>query len=136
MERARKIFVATLLTGLVAISKLGAVQAGDYRPVWKTMKPLYAVSFDVGHKHVLSYFLSRNGLCKLTMMVTERPIEASEGNAIQPLKTARFNADISSGKSARFDTHSGKTLEYACATGAQTMTVRKVNQLAVNSPGR
>ncbi len=64
-ETGKKIFVSALLTGVVALADLGAVQAGDYSPVWQTMRPLYAVSFDVGRKHVLSYFLSKRGLCDL-----------------------------------------------------------------------
>ncbi|MGI9402899.1 MAG: hypothetical protein ACR2OF_00110 [Hyphomicrobium sp.] len=136
MNFAKKIFVATALTGVLAMANLGAVQAGDSSPGWKPMKPLYAVSFDVGRKHVLSYFLSKNGLCDLTTLLTDRPDEAVEGDEIPALKTARFNATIDAGKSAHYDTAEGKSLEYVCATDAQAMSVRQVNQVAVTSPSR
>ncbi len=136
MNFAKRIFVATVLTGVLAMANLGAVQAGDSSPGWKPMKPLYAVSFDVGRKHVLSYFLSKNGLCDLTTMVTDRPDEASEGDEIPTLATVRFKATIDGGKTARLDTAEGKSLEYACAADAQAMSVRQVNQVAVASGPR
>ena len=98
------------------------------------MKPLHAISFDVGRKHVLSYFLSKNGLCELTMMVTDRPDEASEGDEMPALTTARFKAEIDGGKTAQLNTAQGKALEYACARDAQAMGVRVVKQFAASSP--
>jgi hypothetical protein len=100
------------------------------------MKPLHAISFNVGRKHVLSYFLSKNGLCELTMMVTDRPDEASVGDEIPTLATARFKATIGGGKTAQLDTADGKSLEYACATGAQVMSVRELDRVAVAAPPR
>ena len=100
------------------------------------MKPLYAVSFDVGRKHVLSYFLSKKGLCDLSIFVTDRPDATPEGNEIPTLTTVRFQATINGGKAAHFDTAAGKSLEYVCATDAQAMSVRVVNQVAASSPSR
>jgi len=136
MNFAKKIFVTTALFGVLVIANLGPVQAGDFSPVWKPMKPLYAVSFDVGRKHVLSYFLSKNGLCDLTILVTDRPSQEAEGDEIPTLNTARFKATIDGGNTAHLDTAEGKSLEYACATDAQAMSVRQVNQIAVASPSQ
>ena len=136
MSLAKNIIVATALTGILAMAHLGAVQAGDATPVWRTMKPLHAISFDVGRKHVLSYFLRKEGLCELTMMVTDRPDEASDGDEIPTLAAARFKAAIDGGKTARLATPEGKSLEYACATDAHAMSVMQMNQVAVASPPR
>ena len=136
MNLTKNIIVATALAGVLAMAALGAVQAGDDTPVWRTMKPLHAISFDVGRKHVLSYFLSKNGLCELTMMVTDRPDETPKDGEIPTLTTARFKAAIGGGKTARLDTADGKSLEYACATGAQAMRVRELDRVAVASPPR
>jgi hypothetical protein len=38
-----------------------------------TMKPLQGVSFDIGTKRAVSYFLSDNGACKLTLTLALRP---------------------------------------------------------------
>jgi len=134
MNLTKNIIVATALTGVLAVANLGAVQARDSAPEWKPMKPLYAVSFDVGRKHVLGYFLSKNGQCDLTILVTDRPDEAAEGDEIPTLTTARFHAAIDGGKSAQLDTAEGKSLEYVCARDAQAIRVREVNQVAVASP--
>jgi hypothetical protein len=136
MNFAKKIVAATAVTCVLATAKFGAVQAGDSSQVWKPMKPLYAVSFDVGRKHVLSYFLSKKGQCDLTTLVTDRPDEAAEGDEIPELTTARFRATIDGGKTAHVDTAEGKSLEYVCATDAQAMSVRQVNQVAAASPSR
>jgi len=136
MSLAKNIIVATVLTGVLAMAHFGAVQARDGTTTWRTMKPLHAISFNVGRKHVLSYFLSKNGLCELTMMVTDRPDEASDGDEIPTLATARFKATIDGGKTARLDTAEGKSLEYACATNARAMRVRELDRVAVASPPR
>ena len=133
MNIVKKIVAATAVTCVLAIANLGAVQAGDTSPVASQMKHLQAISFDVGRRHVLSYFLSKNGLCDLTVLVTDRPDEAFTGDEIPALNTARFKATIDGGKTAHVDTAEGKSLEYACATDAQAMSVRQVNQVAVAS---
>ena len=136
MNLAKNIIVATALTGVLAMAHLGAVQARDGTPVWRTMKPLHAISFDVGRKHVLSYFLSKNGLCELTLMVADRPDETPKGDEIPTLATTRFKTAIDGGKAARLDTAEGKSLEYVCATDAQAMRVRELDRVAVASPPR
>ena len=135
MNLAKNIIVATVLAGVLAMAELGAVRAGGDTPVWRTMKPLHAISFDVGRKHVLSYFLSKNGLCELTMMVTDRPDEASEGAEIPTLTNARFKAVIDGGKTARLDTADGNSLKFTC-TAARLMTVRKMHRVAFAAPPR
>lgn len=136
MNLAKNIIVATALTGVWAMAGLGAVQGGESAPSWKVMNPLHAISFDVGSKHVLSYFLSKNGLCELTMMVTDRPLEASEDDELTPLSTARIKAEIDGGKTVRIDTAEGKALAYACAKNAQVKSVLQLNQVAITSPRR
>jgi hypothetical protein len=133
MNIVKRIVAATAVTCVLAIANVGAVQAGDTSRVGSQMKHLQAISFDVGRKHVLSYFLSKNGLCDLTVLVTDRPDEAFSGDEIPALNTARFKATIGGGKSAHVDTVEGNSLEYACGTDAQAMSVRQVNQVAVAS---
>ena len=133
MNFVKKIVAATAVTCVLAIANLGAVQAGDTSPVASQMRHLQAISFDVGRKHVLSYFLSKNGLCDLTIFVTDRPDEVAEGDEIPTLATARFHAAVGGGKTLRYDTDEGRSLEYACATNAQAMNVRQVNHVAVAS---
>jgi len=136
MSLAKSIIAATALTGILVVAHLDVVEAAKGLPAWTSMKPLRAVSFDVGRKHVLSYFQNKNGLCQLTMMVSDRPDEAVEGDKVPVLAVARFEAAIDGGKTARLDTVEGKSLEYMCGTDAWVMRVRQVNQVAVAWPLR
>jgi len=135
MSSGSKIIFAMALTSLLAITVLKAVQAGGSSLAWKPMKPLYAINFDVGRKHILSYFLSKNGRCDLTLMITDRPSDASppKGDEIPILITSRFKAEIEGGNTAQFDTTEGASLEYACTTHGQTMIARKVHRVAAAS---
>jgi hypothetical protein len=137
MNLSKKFIAGTALTGVLAMAYPGALQGEDLSPGSKAMKPLYAVSFDVGRKHVLSYFLKKGGRCDLTMMVTERPDETPWwSNEIPALTTDQFKAQITGGKTALFGfgTTEGRALEYACAMGAQAMSVRQVYAVAASSP--
>jgi hypothetical protein len=94
------------------------------------MKPLHAISFDVGAKHVLSYFLKKERkptqnrikqsrfLCDLTVMVTERPATDPEGSRIPTLSTTKFKAEIDGGgaRMVGFHTAAVGMLEYGCGT--------------------
>ena len=137
MNLSTKFIAGAALTGVLAMAYPGAVQGDDLLSGLKTMKPLQAVSMDVGRKHVLSYFLKKDDRCDLTMMVTDRPTKEPEGDEIPTLSTSRLKAEITGGKgtSFGFDTVAGRTLEYACAPGAQAMSVREVYPVAKTSPG-
>ena len=137
MNLSKKIIAGAALTGVLAMAYPGALQAEDLSSGSKAMKPLYAVSFEVGRKHVTSYFLKKGGLCDLTMMVTDRPDETPWwSNDIPTLSTAQFKAQITGGETALFGfgATEGRALEYACATGAQAMSVRQVYAVASSSP--
>jgi len=139
MKLSRKIVVGTALSGVLAMACPGVVQAEDL-PGGTTMKPLHAISFDVGAKHVLSYFLKKERkptqnrikqsrfLCDLTVMVTERPATDPEGSRIPTLSTTKFKAEIDGGgaRMVGFHTAAVGMLEYGCAPRAQAMTVRQV----------
>jgi hypothetical protein len=134
---SKKIIAGAALTGVLAMAYPGALQAEDLSSGSKAMKPLYAVSFEVGRKHVTSYFLKKGGLCDLTMMVTDRPDETPWwSNDIPTLSTAQFKAQITGGETALFGfgAAEGRALEYACVTGAQAMSVRQVYAVAASSP--
>ena len=134
MNSSTKFIAGTALTGVLAMAYPGAVQAGDLSPGGTLMRPLYAVSFDIGRWHVLSYFLRKNARCDLTVIVTDRPNQTPDGDFIPSLSTAQFKRAIHGGKAAWLDTAQGKALEYFCSPGAHWMKVREVAQFAASSP--
>ena len=129
MNLAKNIIIATALTGILSVTTAGALQAADASSVL-TMKPLHGVSFDVGTKHAVSYFLSDNGLCHLTLIVAE----AFNGDDVPADTPNRFEVSIDPGKTARIDAVEGKSLEFACQASAQAMSLTTVERFAVNSP--
>ena len=64
-----------------------------------TMKPLQGVSFDIGTKRAVSYFLSDNDACKLTLTLAE-VVPDDEVNGLTavrmtaPSKSARLHTSI------------------------------------------
>ena len=89
-----------------------------------TMKPLQGVSFDIGTKRAVSYFLSDGNSCKLTLMLAE----VVHGDEVSGLMATRVTVAIEAGKAARLDTAEGKTLEFKCQGGAHVMSVEASNQ--------
>jgi len=128
MRSTKNIIAATMLAGLLSMNGGSASQAADIAS-GLTMKPLGGISFDIGTKRAVSYFLSESGRCKLTLLVAD----AIKGDVLPTDTPIRFDVAIDAGTDARFDTAEGKSLRFACAQGTQTMLVSEVKQVAVHS---
>jgi hypothetical protein len=117
---------------IVAIALAGAL-TGVQVPLqaaesWSSlnMRPMHAVSFDEGDKHVVSYFLNQSGVCKLTVMIEDM----SRADEPAPAKPSRMQVSVAPGKAARFDTVEGKTRSFACEDDARSMSVTELDHLA------
>ena len=130
MNSMKAMIAATVLTGF-AVTGATLAKAED-RALVLTMKPLHATSFDVGRKRAISYFLSENGQCKLTLVIAD----AMQGDAIPTDTPVRFDVAINADKDARFDTAEGKSLQFGCAHTSETMTVGEVSQVAAATPAK
>jgi hypothetical protein len=128
MNSIKNIVTKTILAGLMSITAAGVSQAGAPALKW-TMKPLAALSFDIGTKHAVSYFLSEAGQCKLTVVIAN----AMQGDVVPTDVPVRFDVAVDAGKDARLDTAEGKRLQFACAPGSQAMIVNEVEQVATYS---
>ena len=62
-------FVAATLAGALCLFATTNAPAADWSA--QTMKPRMAASLDAGAKHVVSYFVSADGVCKLTVMIAD-----------------------------------------------------------------
>ncbi len=93
------------------------------------MAPRHGVSFDVGSKRAISYYLGEGGICNLTVLV-------ADSNALDEVKGAatRVTIPVIPTKAARIDTAEGKTLEFKCAPSASAMSVKVLDQVAVVVP--
>ncbi|MCB1513744.1 MAG: hypothetical protein KDJ18_02810 [Hyphomicrobiaceae bacterium] len=93
------------------------------------MTPRHGVSFDVGSKRAVSYYLGEGGICNLTVLMADT-------NALDEVKGAatRVTMPVIPTKVARIDTAEGKTLEFKCAPSASAMSVRVLDQVAYAMP--
>jgi hypothetical protein len=119
--------VATAFSGALCLAtNTGLSAAESWSPV--TMKPLMAVSLDAGTKHVVSYFLSADGQCKLTLMIAEN---AGDEKDLPPAQASRVLVAVDAGRTARFDAAEGRSLQFACKAGARAMTASAVDRVAL-----
>lgn len=124
MMKAGERIVAATLGGALCVAASGGLRAAE-NPL--TMTPLMAVSLDAGTKHIVTYFLSGDGVCKLTLMVAEEA--ASKG--AEPVAPIRVEAAVEVGKVVRLDTTDGKTLRFACEPGARAMIAVATDRVAL-----
>ncbi len=111
------VLALTALTGAVGAEPAASTES---------FKPLQAVSLHLGAKHAVGYFQTQSGVCQLTLVVGDE----LRGEEILETAPARFVAAIDSGKTARFDTGEGRTLQFSCTPGASAMSVEALKQVA------
>lgn len=100
----------------------------------KVVQPLSGLSFDVGSKKAVGYYVVQDGACDLTLLVGDVVTEADD---LAPKSIpARFSSLIQAGRSARIDTGEGKRVEFVCSAGAQTLLTRVTEQMAYAAPSR
>ena len=99
-----------------ALSLATAAQASE------TLKPLQGISFHVGSKHAVGYFLSDSSACKLVLTL------ADDAN----FAPTRVETAIAAGMSTRYQLAEGKSLEFACQADGQTMKINGLETFAAN----
>jgi hypothetical protein len=126
MNSIKNTFAMTVLAGVLSTNAVTSARAED--ATW-TLKPLNGLSFDVGAKRALSYFLSETGQCKLTLIVANQML----GDEVPTDTPVRFDVAIDAGKDARLDTAEGKSLRFNCAAQTQFVKVTEIQQVATHA---
>jgi hypothetical protein len=124
MNKSTSLAIVAALGG--ALSLAGAqygVTAADAAGT-SVMAPGKGITFDIGAKHAVGYFLNHNGACDLTVVVAT----ANDGEVSQDSPGTRFQVTVQPGATARIDAASGKTGEFVCASAADKMTARVVDR--------
>ncbi len=125
MKTAKRIVTAAFGGALCLAAGVASSDAGTRSPT--TMKPLKAISLDVGSKHVVGYFLNAEGQCKLTLMVADAARDESSEASSQIM---RLRLMVEPGKAALVDTTEGRMLQFACESEAQAMNATLLDQVA------
>jgi hypothetical protein len=120
--------------GVAAVLALSAI-AGAAGAVAEeptiVFKPLQGLSVYSGPKHAMAYFVSENGACQLTLVVGDTIAEDGVPPATTP---ARFRAAVDAGRAARFDTGTGRELQFTCGPAATAMSLVSLKQVAISAP--
>ncbi len=88
--------------------------------VHEVMKPCRGVSFDIGGKHAVGYFVTASKSCQLTVVVAD----ALSGEPGKDSPGTRFVLPVSAGKSFKLDASAGQSAEFFCGLGAARMIAR------------
>jgi len=126
MNSTQKIFfLSTLLVSLVVANGLRAADISN----GLIIKPIQAVSFDVGARRAVSYFRNAKGRCKVVLTLAE-PISWDNPSNFA---TSRFEAAVHPGKATRYHSREGIAIEFACLANAQSMSVKAVQLVATGT---
>lgn len=104
--------------------------AGDFSSA-TVVKPKAGLSFPIGSKHAVGYFLAERGGCDLTLLVGETGDAASD--AVKGGTASRFSTLVAAGRTARIDTADGASVEFFCSTGASFLTTRVIDRVAYSA---
>jgi hypothetical protein len=120
--------IATALGGALALAAATPVSAAES---WSetTIKPLAATSLYAGGAHVVSYFQSIDGVCRLTMVISDKDM-AMKGGA-----PTRVQLTVEPGRAAYVDDVDGKSSRFTCLYHAEAMNVVRADRVAL-SPER
>ncbi len=125
----RAIRSVTLSATAAAFALSGVVDAAERVTTLRAL-PMHAISFDIGSKHALSYFLVNNGSCELTVWLTD----TSSDDEGAPGAPTRMLISVTPGKTMQVGTPEGMAAEFACAANAESISVRILTEVAYSKP--
>jgi hypothetical protein len=115
--KQRAVFAIALFAASITAAP-GTTRAGG--PLSSAaIEPMQGVSFDIGTKRAVSYFMSDADACKLTVTLAE----TARDDSVNGATTLRMTVAVESGKTAHFDTAAGKGLDFKCQPGAKRMSI-------------
>ena len=91
---------------------------------------MHAVTFDIGSKHAISYFLVNDGNCDLTVWLTD----ISHDDVAAPSTVTRMVLVVGPGKTMQVGSAEGMAAEFACAANAESMSVLTLTEVAYSKP--
>jgi hypothetical protein len=93
------------------------------------MRPSETVAFDAGPRRIVGVFVVADGQCDLSAVITE----AFRDNASEMADEAlRIQATLAPGAASSIDAGAGYRLQFACKSGAQTMSATTLSETGVS----
>ncbi len=119
MTIARYAFVRGAIVGLMLGGVAAGVAQAENKADHAVYKPAESISYNFGSTHAVGYFSQQNGVCALTMFVTEN---AADDETIPPATLVKFA--VKPGDKADLRSVEGQAIEIKCGMDASTMEVR------------
>jgi len=119
----------TALVGLISLAVSGAIGAAELDTTLRAL-PMHGVSFDIGSKHAISYFLVNGGNCDLTVWLTDISLDDES----TPSTATRMMLSVAPGRTMQVGSAEGMAAEFACAANASSMSVRTLTEVAYSKP--
>jgi hypothetical protein len=113
--------LVALSLGALAAAAIAGTAGAHRNPAGETYRSAQAMSYELGSKRAIGYFVSQNGQCQVTLMVAEA-VDPEEGRATS---AARISVSMVPGQSATLDSEEGSSMVLTCGSGAETMKVMR-----------
>jgi hypothetical protein len=111
--------LVALCLGVLAAGVVAGVASAHRNPAGETFRATQAMSYELGSKRAIGYFVSRNGQCQVTLMIAE----TIDPEAARPTSAARLSVAMLPGQSATLDSEEGASMVLTCGRDAETMKV-------------
>jgi hypothetical protein len=104
---------------LACVTTTVAVDAADaHRNRTDTFRSAQAISYQLGSKRAIGYFVRVDGKCQVTLMIAE----AVDPDVAQPTSAAKLSLAMMPGQKAGLASEEGE-LELTCGSGAESVLV-------------
>jgi hypothetical protein len=117
-------FTVALALGAVAAIAAATPASARRNPGSEIYRSAQAISYELGSKRAVGYFVSHNGACQLTLMIAE----AVDVDIAPSTSAARLSLSMLPGQSTALASVEGHSLALTCGAGGETMTVRYAPQ--------
>jgi hypothetical protein len=117
---SRTTFVVSAFAAALAASPCSSGQAVSGEPVEgdALYLPIQSISYTFGSKIASGYFLRRNSVCLVTLMIAEK----TDPDLPSPT-AARVRVMLDPGQVAGLDSEEGRSLSFTCGEDAATLVV-------------
>ena len=109
---------ALLVSGCI-IAALGSSVASARMSGPQTFKPAEGMTYLLGSKRAIGYFVNNDGICQVTFMIAE----AIDPDIAQPPSAARMSFPMTPGQSVALDSAEGESMIATCGAGGETLQI-------------
>ena len=120
----------TSSVALAGFALLGVSTNAAERDTTLRAMPMHGVSFDIGSKHAISYFLVKHGNCDLTVWL----VDIAREEEVASDTPTRMVIEVAPGKSTQVGSAEGRVAEFACSANAGSMSIRTLTETAYTKP--